>query len=231
MPINFAGFPKELFMFLRELKNNNNREWFQENKARYKQDVVEPVQDFIVAMAPRLAVISDSYIADPRANGGSMFRIYRDTRFAKDKTPYKTNVGCQFRHTAGKDAHAPGFYLHLEPGEIFFGGGVWMPPNPVLYKIRQRIVAKPEDWGRVIEDISFVKRFGELRGDKLKRPPKGFDAEALYVEDLKRKSFVVMQQADESLAISQDFIDDVTDSFAAASPLMEFITRSLGLRF
>lgn len=227
----FKGFSNDLFSFLRELKRNNNREWFQDNKARYKQDVVEPVQDFIVAMGPRLAVISDSYIADPRANGGSMFRIYRDTRFAKDKTPYKTNVGCQFRHTAGKDAHAPGFYLHLEPGNVFFGGGVWMPPNPVLQLIRERIVAKPDEWQAIIENKIFLKHFGELRGDSLKRPPRGFDAEHPLIEDLKRKSFIAMQEGGESLAISEGFIDEVTDTFAAAAPMMAFITKSLGLRF
>ena len=110
-----------LFDFLRELGANNERPWFEENKARYRAEVRDPMLDFIQAFAEPLAEISPHFRADPRANGGSLFRIYRDTRFSKDKTPYKTNVGAHFRHEAGKDAHAPGFYLHLEPGMCFAG--------------------------------------------------------------------------------------------------------------
>jgi uncharacterized protein (TIGR02453 family) len=231
MSVDFTGFPEELFTFLRELKRNNNREWFQDNKSRYQECVVEPVQSFITDMEPRLALISDSYIADPRANGGSMFRIYRDTRFSKDKTPYKTNVGCQFRHTAGKNAHAPGFYLHLEPDNVFFGGGVWMPPNPILNQIRERIVAKPDEWRSIFQNKSFLRRFGELRGDSLKRAPRGFDPEHPLIDDLKRKSFIAMQEADESMATSEAFIDEVELAFNTTAPMMAFISRSLGLRF
>ena len=113
-----------LFDFMRELKANNERPWFEANKARYRAEVRDPMLDFIEAFAEPLAEISPHFRADPRPNGGSLFRIYRDTRFAKDKTPYKTNVGAHFRHEAGKDAHAPGFYLHLEPGMCFAGCGV-----------------------------------------------------------------------------------------------------------
>ncbi len=129
---DFSGFPKELFTFLDQLAANNNREWFKDNKERYYDVVVDPVCDFIEAMEPRLHVISRHFVADSRPHGGSMFRIYRDTRFSKDKRPYKENVGCQFRHEAGKDAHAPGFYVHLGRDEIFYGGGLWLPSNPVL---------------------------------------------------------------------------------------------------
>ena len=129
-----------LFDFLRELKANNERPWFEENKARYRAEVQGPMLDFIQAFAEPLAEISPHFRADPRANGGSLFRIYRDTRFSKDKTPYKTNVGAHFRHEAGKDAHAPGFYLHLEPGMCFAGCGVWHPDSPTLGRIRDAIL-------------------------------------------------------------------------------------------
>ena len=124
-PINAA-----LFDFLRELKANNERPWFEANKARYRAEVRDPMLDFIAAFAEPLSEISPHFRADPRPNGGSLFRIYRDTRFSKDKTPYKTNVGAHFRHEAGKDAHAPGFYLHLEPGMCFAGCGIWHPDSP-----------------------------------------------------------------------------------------------------
>ena len=106
-------FQPDLFRFLDALRGNNNREWFQANKERYESDVKGPMLRFIGDFAPRLRQISPRFVADPRPNCGSLFRIYRDVRFSKDKTPYKTNAGAQFRHQAGKDAHAPGFYLHV----------------------------------------------------------------------------------------------------------------------
>lgn len=231
MSSQFSGFPVEMFQFLRELRRNNNRDWFAENKPLYREDVVKPVQDFIIAMAPRLQKISARYIADARTNGGSMFRIYRDTRFSKNKLPYKSNAGCHFRHEAGRDAHAPGFYVHLEPDQVFFGGGVWMPPGPVLLKIRERMATDPEAWNHLVENKTFKKRFGEVKGDRLKRPPRGFDKDLALIEDMKLKSFFVVQHIDESLALKPDFINEVERAFRAATPLMQFVTRALDLPF
>jgi uncharacterized protein (TIGR02453 family) len=119
-----AHITPALFEFFRELKANNSKEWFAENKTRYEQQVREPLLAFIADFGLRLPAISPHYVADPRKSGGSLFRIYRDVRFSKDKTPYKTGAGIQFRHERGKDAHAPGFYLHLEPDGCFFGAGI-----------------------------------------------------------------------------------------------------------
>ena len=227
----FPGFPKDLFRFLEDLSKNNNREWFNDNKDRYKESVVARMTGFIIAMGERLDKISGSFTADPRANGGSMFRIYRDTRFSKDKRPYKENVGCQFRHAAGKTAHAPGFYVHLQPGNVFIGGGVWMPPNPVLDKIRTAIVENPERWEKIVNNKNLIKRFGQIEGEQLKRPPRGYDANHSFVEDLKRKSFFLKHDVSPSLALKPDFIEETEQSFIDAIPLMEFITTSLGLPF
>ena len=227
----FPGFPKELFTFLDQLAANNNREWFNDNKQRYRDSVVEPVCDFIEAMEPRLLAVSEHFVADPRPHGGSMFRIYRDTRFSKDKRPYKENVGCQFRHEAGKDAHAPGFYVHLGRDEIFFGGGVWLPPNPVLGQIRDAIVEQPERWLAVSADSTIIKRFGGINGDSLKRPPRGYDADHPNIEDLKRKSFYAMRTATKKQAMSPRFIDEVADAFRTLSPLMAFLTNAVKLPF
>lgn len=231
MKPRFTGFPKELFKFLRDLEKNNDREWFNANKDRYLSYVVEPVQEFILAMAPCLTAISDRYIADPRRNGGSMFRIYRDTRFSKSKLPYKNNVGCQFRHTAGKDAHAPGFYVHLEPGKIFYGGGVWKPPSSKLGMIRDAIATHPDNWTRIITNRTFRKRFGDIRGDRLTRPPRGFAKDLPLIEDIKRKSFFVMQEDKESAALKPGFITEVERAFKAASPIMEFLTKAVELPY
>ena len=231
MASSFAGFPADTFTFLRELRRNNNREWFQDNKPRYQQQVVEPMGEFINAMAPRLAKISTAFVADARPNGGSMFRIYRDTRFARDKSPYKTNAGCQFRHVAGKDAHAPGFYVHLEPDNVFFGGGLWLPPSQVLFNVRTAIVAKPEQWQRVINQKKLRDRFGGLGGSSLQRVPRGFSADHPCAEDLKRKSYVLMQQVDESVVCSRDFVGEVERAFRTLSDFMQFLTAANGLAY
>jgi uncharacterized protein (TIGR02453 family) len=228
---SFPGFPEDLFGFLQDLSRNNNREWFTANKDRYQASVVSPVSDFILAMGQRLHKISSSFVADPRPHGGSMFRIYRDTRFSKDKRPYKENVGCQFRHVAGKSAHAPGFYVHLQPGNVFVGGGIWAPPNPVLDKIRTAIVERPGGWEEVLGRVQAGKGPCSMEGEQLKRPPRGYDADHRFIEDIKRTSFFVMRDEDPSLVIKPEFIDVTEDAFKTAAPLVEFITHALGLTF
>ncbi len=231
MSNTFKGLPVELFEFLQELADNNNRDWFTANKPRYKEIVVEPICDFIDALRPQIQQVSTSFVVDSRPHGGSMFRIYRDTRFSKDKTPYKEHVGCQFRHIAGKDAHAPGFYVHISPMEIFFGGGVWRPPNPVLDKVRNTIVDNPERWANIIGNKTFKRRFGGIRGDGLKRPPRGYSADHPHIVDLKRKSFFALQEVSPDLATSGKLVTEVGRAFTAVSPMMEFITRSLELPY
>jgi uncharacterized protein (TIGR02453 family) len=225
---SFPGFPEDLFRFLKDLSKNNNRDWFNENKDRYQDSVVTPVKDFIVAMGERLNKISTSFVADPRTNGGSMFRIYRDIRFSKDKRPYKENVGCQFRHVAGKSAHAPGFYVHLQPGNVFVGGGIWKPPNPVLDKIRTAIVEQPDKWSKVVKRKDY---FSTIEGEQLKRPPRGYNADHPHIEDLKRKSLFLKHDVKPSLITKPEFIEETEQAFRHAGPLIKFITNAMGLSF
>ncbi len=231
MSTGFAGFPKDLFKFLRDLKKNNNREWFLDNKSRYQDVVVAPMGEFINAMAPRLAKISTAFVADARPNGGSMFRIYRDARFSKDKSPYKTNVGCQFRHVAGKDAHAPGFYFHLEPDNVFFGGGLWMPPSAVLFNVRQAIVERSTEWKKITGAKKIASRFGGLGGVSLQRVPRGFAADHPLADDLKHKSFVLMERSSEAAAQDKRLVAEVDKSFQAMAEFMGFLTRANHLAF
>ena len=136
----FQGFPKTCFPFLRQLQKNNNREWFNANKQRYEDSIRTPALSLIEHIGPEIAEkLSPHFVAIPKKVGGSLMRVYRDTRFAKDKTPYKTNIGIQFRHELGKDVHAPGFYLHIEPGNCFIGTGIWRPESLFLNKIREFI--------------------------------------------------------------------------------------------
>lgn len=228
--IEFAGFPADFFRFFEQLRHNNDRDWFTDNKDRFQQSVLDPMSEFIAAMQPRLAAISKHYIADPRPHGGSMFRIYRDTRFSKDKTPYKTHAACHFRHEAGKDAHAPGFYVHLDIDEAFFGGGIWMPPAPQLNAIRDFIANNARSWARV-RNSKKVQDAGGIQGESLQRPPRGFDDQHLHIADLKRKSFYVMTEVPPQAAASADFVDQVAQGFARAAPLNRFICDALEVPF
>lgn len=228
----FGGFGKDFFGFLRDLAANNDRVWFEANKDRYREVVVAPVSAFVTALAPKLRKVSPHFVADPRPVGGSMFRIHRDTRFSKDKSPYKTHTGVQFRHAAGKDAHAPGFYLHLEPKRVFYGGGVWMPPPALLNAVRQRIVDEPTAWKKAVTTASLVETFGALQpGDPLARPPRGFPADHPHIDDIRKRSFFLSVDAAESDAGKPGFLHDVAEAYLAARPVMRFLTLAAGQDF
>jgi len=225
-----VSFTPSTFAFLRELAANNDREWFRANQARYERQVREPAIRFIEAFAPYLKSISGHFVADPGRVGGSMFRIHRDTRFSRDKRPYKTAVGIQFRHEQGRDAHAPGFYLHLEPGKSFVGVGVWRPSPDALALIRAAIVETPARWKRVLRDRRLHDRF-ELGGEKLKRGPRGFDLDHPLIEDLKRKDFIALSPLTRKVVVSADFVEEFADRCRAGVPLVRFLCRAVGAAF
>ena len=216
-------FEPDFFRFFKTLAKNNNREWFQAHKSDYQRFVQQPMCTFIEAMAPRLQKISPHFIANPKPHGGSMFRIYRDVRFSKDKSPYKLHAACQFRHQLGRDAHTVGFYVHLSPEEAVFGGGIWMPPGEELLKIRNTIVDNPQAWRDIKTSRRIKKYFGGIGGDGLKRPPRGFDADHEHIEDLKRKSFFLMRREAPEIILESGFVGEVEKTFDAAMPLMEYI--------
>lgn len=219
-----AIFQPDLFAFLRELKRHNDREWFAKNKGRYQQIVVEPALLFINGFAAHLVKLSPHFVADARPTRGSLFRIYRDTRFSADKLPYKTHIGIHFSHESGKDAHAPVFYLHLEPDGCFAAAGVWHPDTRALTKIRTAIAGQPQEWKKVIRKL-------ELEGERLTRPPKGFSAEHPFVEDLKRKDFVTSVGLTEQQVCGPRLLQDFAAACRKMKPLAEFTTKALGLKF
>ena len=229
--IRFGGFPAELFTFLTDLRAHNNRDWFNENKSRYEEFARNPTLAFIAEMKDRLDRLSPSFIADARPNGGSMFRIYRDTRFSRDKAPYKTNVGCQFRHSAGRDAHAPGFYVHIQSGESFAGGGIWRPPTQALGKIRDAIDGNQDEWARIREFMSSTKTLSLMDAERYKRPPHGVSADHPLLDDLKLKTFFAGRSFTDSEVASRRFVDMVEGCFSNLVPFMRFITEALGLSF
>jgi len=227
---SFRGFPTTTVDFLRELAANNRREWFAEHKPRYERDVLGPALEYVAAMKEPLAGVSECVSVEAKRVGGSLMRIYRDTRFAKDKTPYKTNIGIQFRHIARRDVHAPGLYVHIEPDEVFLGVGMWRPASDALRLIRQRIVEEPNEWKRTGDNRTFRRHF-ELAGETLKRPPRDFDADHPLIEDIKRKDFIGVAKLAPEVIHEPDFVKRTTATFRAGRPLMQFLCQAIDLPF
>lgn len=223
---SFKGFPANTLKFLKKLKRNNNREWFNKNKGDYESYFLAPALAFIEAMQAPLLKISECFTAVPKKSGGSLMRIYRDTRFSKEKTPYKTNIGIHFRHTQGKDVHAPGYYVHIEPGEVFLGVGIWRPETKALAGIRQLIDEEPAAWKKASAGKAFRDRF-ELAGESLKRPPRGYDNEHPWIVDLKRKDFIGVQSLADGDIEQASFVKQVADSFKKATPFMKFLCQAI----
>jgi uncharacterized protein (TIGR02453 family) len=215
-------FSRELFQFLFELKFNNERAWFNANKDRYETLIKQPFMRFIADLGPRLKKVNPAFEAEPR----SFFRIYRDTRFAKDKTPYKTFASAQFRHRAAtKDVHGPGFYLHLEPGECFVGGGLWGPEAAVLKTIRQRIAKKDPAWMALKKS-----RLPLWDQDNLKRAPKGFDPGHPMLEDLVRRHYITWVDLTDKEVCADDFMDRFIKNSKKIDPLVRFLCNAMQLK-
>jgi len=226
----FTAFSEELFTFLDELQANNHRDWFEANKDRYEAHVREPARAFIRAMAPRITRVTDSLIADDRKAGGSLMRIFRDTRFANDKTPYKTNVGIQFRHRGGKDVHAPGLYVHLATDEIFVGVGVWRPPTEAIRAIRAHIDAEQDRWTEIVTDSRFTDLLTR-GGESLSRAPKGYAKDHPLLAEINRKDHLAMRTLTRADALSDDLPDQVEDVLMASHDYAKFICDAIGVSF
>jgi len=223
-------FTEETFDFLTDLSGNNNRDWFDDNRQRYEDVVRTPALCFIEDIATGLATISSHFQAVPRKVGGSLMRVFRDTRFSKDKRPYKTNVGIHFRHEVGKDVHAPGFYVHIAPNECFVGVGIWRPDAKVLAKIRDRIVEHGDAWIAARDDRQFNKRF-RLDGDRLRNPPRGYAKDHPLIEDLKWKDFIAVAELTQREIVDKKFLPRVVKDFEAGDALMRFLCKALELRY
>lgn len=228
VPATAPRFSPALFDFFRDLRAHNDRAWFQANKARYERDVKTPALLFIEAVGPALHRISRHVVADPRPVGGSMFRINRDIRFSSDKSPYKTALGMSFGYAGSRHGGGPGFYLHLEPGETFAGGGVHMPDTATLTRIRDAIVGDVRGWKRVVDAADFAPMF-TYYGESQKRVPAGYPADHAFAEHLRRKSFTWHTSFTEAEACASDFMDRYVSACRTANPLMRFLAGALGV--
>jgi uncharacterized protein (TIGR02453 family) len=228
--MEFRGFDSTIFQFLEELAEHNDRSWFEGNKQRYERDVLAPSLALIRALGPRLEKIAPFFVASDRRVGGSLMRVYRDTRFSRDKTPYKTNVGIQFRHRFGRDVHAPGFYIHIAPDECFLAVGVWRPDPQTLASIREAIVDHPDRWRRVRDNPTFRTHFA-WEGDRLKCAPRGFPRDHPLIEDLMRTDFVGWCPLSRRRVLARSFLDTVSVAFTASRPVMRFLCEAMAAPF
>jgi uncharacterized protein (TIGR02453 family) len=223
-------FTPGLFRFMRDLEAHNDREWFADNKDRYLADLRDPALEFVVDFGSRLVKISPHFLADPRPNGGALFRIYRDIRFSKDKRPYKDHAGLHFRHAAGKGAHTPGFYLHMQPGNSFVGVGLWRPDNPTLKLIRDALVADPGLWKKAVGGKNFRQDF-RVSGESLKRPPKGYDPDHPLIDILKMKDFTAYAPLTQKQITAPSFLDEFARLCKAGGSLVKFLCEATGQPF
>ena len=214
----------ETIQFLKALKKNNSKEWFDQNRKSYEQ-AKENYMDFVEGILGRMKKI-DTSLADLEPKQ-CVFRINRDVRFSKNKDPYKTNMGASFSK-GGKKIQCAGYYFHLEPGGSFIGGGFWMPMAPELNKIRQEIDYNVEAFNKIINKKKFKDIFGSLsESEKLSRPPKGYEADNPAIELLKLKSFIVMKEVKDAELIGKELANKVVDHFETMMPLVDFLNKAI----
>lgn len=227
--VAFPGFRAETFSFLAGLTHNNDKAWFEAHRDDYQRHVVEPALALIADLDPVVRALSPHYRGVAKKQGGSLMRVYRDVRFGHDKTPYKTNVGIQLRHDAGRDVHAPGFYVHLALDECFVGTGCWHPAPPELLALRQALAQDPRRYFDALE----AARFGGLEpvGDRAARVPRAFASDHPAAEELKRKDFLVSSPLDPGLYLGPGLVEVLARKFQASASYMGLLCRALGAPF
>lgn len=225
----FAGFRSEAIQFLADLAANNDRAWFQPRKADYERLLKQPLEALCVALAERFEARGVPLSADPAR---SPFRIYRDVRFSKDKSPYKANVSAAFAWVEGgagaEHSHEggdPGGYFHLAPGEAYVGGGMWHPPTAKLAAFRKTVLTDPSGVRGLLDDPGFRGRFGSISGDTLKRVPPGFPSDHPDADLLKLKDMTFGHRLADDDVMSPRLPDLLVDSFEVAIPVMRFLAR------
>ena len=220
----FEGFPKEGLTFLKQLKKNNNREWFGKHKAEYEEFAKLPVQSLIASVKAPMAKVAPEIDVNQKR---SMFRIYRDTRFSKNKTPYKTHVAAVF-HLKGHWEDSAGYYVHIEPGVIYVGGGIYMPSSDQLKKIRHAIAEQSKEFLSIVQSKTFKKTFDKLEGEKLQRAPLGYPVDHPMIEWLKHKSFFTGVEWGEKECSSAKFVNSIMLVYKDLLPLIRFLNKALG---
>jgi uncharacterized protein (TIGR02453 family) len=220
----FAGFPEEAAKFLKSLKRNNRRDWFQPRKHQYEQHVRGPMLELVEALNRGLARFAPEFVTEPKK---AIFRIYRDTRFSHDKTPYKTHIAATFSRRGPGRLGTGGFYLSVSPEGVDVGGGIYHPEPDVMFLVRTHIAANHEELRRILAAKKTRTLMGGLQGDELTRAPKGFDACHPAVDLIKKKDWFLYTTLDASLATKPKVYDEILERFRATAPMIEFLNRPI----
>jgi uncharacterized protein (TIGR02453 family) len=231
----FNGFSRGALTFLRQLKRNNRREWFQANREAYEEEVLAPLKLLVEEIDVRFGEFAPEFVGDPKR---SIFRIYRDVRFSKDKSPYKTHAAAWFKHQnsghgVGSETHGggAGFYFHLEPRGSFLAGGIWMPPRPSLNQLRESIAARPAEFVKSMSAPAFKRRFGKLSEEAvLTRLPRGFAPGHPAEKWLRYQSFTVSAMLGDDDVLSGKLADRVEKDFKTMLPFVRWLNKALGFQ-
>ncbi len=218
MPTNLTA---SIFSFLEDLKENNNRDWFQLNKTRYQEQF-----DTVAQFADELLMhMKQSDEIETPSGKKALFRIHKDVRFSKDKSPFKTNIGGSF--TRATQYLRGGYYFHIEPGNCFLGGGFWAPSPEDLKHIRNQIAADPEPLQKILTSKKFISTFGKLEGEQLKNAPKGFDKDHPAIDLINYKQFLLIKRFTDAEAQSANYLNDVVTTFQAMRPFFDYMSEIL----
>jgi uncharacterized protein (TIGR02453 family) len=217
-------FPADTVRFLRALKRNNRREWFQPRKEQYEVCVRAPMLEIIERLAADIRVFAPEIVVDVKT---SMYRIYRDTRFSEDKTPYKTHASASFPWRGLGKHEGAGLYFHVGAGEVWMGGGMYAPPMPMLQAVREHIASNTRRFRTIIESTGFRRTFGALEGERLQRVPRGFPKDHEAAELLKYRQFLAGRDLPPDFAANPRFYGTLLSTFRAAAPLVRFLNEPL----
>jgi len=220
----FPGFPPEMVQFLRALKRNNRREWFQPRKHLYEQQVKEPMLELVTALNRDFMKFAPHFVTEPKK---AVFRIYRDTRFSADKTPYKTHVAASFWRRGSDYTGAGGFYFSVSHDQIEVAGGIWHPSPETMLLVRTHIAASYPEMRRILANKKSRKLVGDLQGDELTRAPKGFDPQHPALDLIKKKDWILDTSLNSALATTPKLYREILDRFRAIAPLIEYLNRPL----
>jgi len=224
VPSVFPGFPGEMIQFLRGLKRNNRRDWFQPRKHLYEQHVKDPMLQLVDALNAELAKFAPDFVTDPKK---ALFRIYRDTRFSTDKTPYKTHVAAWFSRRGSEGLGTGGYYFHVSVDQIEIAGGIYHPAPETMLKVRTHIVSTHEELRRILANKKSRTLFGDLQGSELSRAPKGFNPDDPALDLIKKKDWFLDASIDPGIATTPKLYPAIVERFRAMAPLIEYLNRPL----
>ncbi len=218
-------FTSDTLRFLRALKRNNRREWFHPRKDQYEAHVRAPMLAIVDRLAGDLREFAPEIVVDVKS---AMYRIYRDTRFSDDKTPYKTHAAASFPWRGLPKHEGAGLYFHISPSEVWIGGGMYAPPTPTLHAVREHVAANPRRLRSIVESGSFRRAVGALEGERLRRVPRGFPRDHEAAEFLKYRQFLAGRDLPPDIAVSRRFYPTLLTTFRAVAPLIRFLNEPLG---